>query len=73
MFGLVAVTNDTVTTATEITSGIAGIFDVVGGTPNFILFVLNGLIIVYLVAHHFWLHQIIPPPLPPRVVRQDSI
>ena len=51
------VANNTVNVITATAARIAGVFEFVGDGPDFILFVLDRLIVVPLVIFHLWLRM----------------
>ena len=51
--GITHLTNDSVEVVTEVGEGVAGVFNFAGGPSNFVLYVIDFFIIVYLVLKHF--------------------
>ena len=66
--GIVDVSNVTLSTTSTIAKGISHIFDWIGGTPNFILFLINGAIIIYLIVDYNWRKRSQTNPNPFRTV-----
>ena len=56
--GSVDLVNDTAQVISSTGSAIAGIFSFAGGAPNFALFVINALIVSYLISQKCRQHQL---------------
>ena len=70
--GVTDVGNITLRTTTSLAKDIVGIFDWAGGTPSFILFIIDGAIVVYLLVDYYQKKNVRRIPLQTIVQVKDT-